>query len=128
MHLSERGNGRTVTPKTRHKNGVSAKGQRQARATRKPKKASSSELSELDEDLNGDVFDDAGDDSGDDMHTTRQRRADPSRSALKRKRTATTSTTTVPSTRVLRTRVPKKIETLKAEKEAEAAYRRAIED
>lgn len=46
--------------------------------------------------------------------------------SMKRKRTRSNPATPVPSTRVLRTRVPKSAEVLKSEREAEAMYRRAI--
>lgn len=112
------------------KNGDAGKINRRRRPARKrngtPSSMSSVESSDRDDDLANSGLGSNGEDGGEDAKNPRQRRAGSSKSILKRKRSELVFTTPSPSTRVLRARVPKTTEKIKAEKEAETAYRKAV--
>ena len=99
-----------------------------------------SSFNNYDDDSDGDAVDmdsvnggDSNIDSGRKGKKSRSQRLDSSGPKLKRKRSGAAragataiSTMPSPSTRVLRTRTPKSAEKLQAEKEAEAAFRKAV--
>ncbi|KAL5524625.1 hypothetical protein ACEPAF_9765 [Sanghuangporus sanghuang] len=115
-------------PKRRQKkNSATTKSNTSRRSARKHseyRSSSSSELSDLDGNLaNGDHNDE---ESGD---VDARKSGLPSGSSRSVKRNRTEEVSTTPSsTRVLRKRIPKTVEQIRAERDAEAAYREAVAD
>ena len=113
----------------RKKDGVRKNTERRRATTRRrngtESPTSSPEISDLDGGFAIDMHD--TDENGDDDARSFDRRSGSSKSALKRKRSNKQISSVPPeSARVLRTRVPKTKEQIKAEQEAEVAFRRAI--
>ncbi|EJC98123.1 Rad4-domain-containing protein [Fomitiporia mediterranea MF3/22] len=124
-------NSNSSTPSTRRNSMRSVvKTSKRRNSGRKRNTTSSSALSSpssgRDDNLDNEDLGNSWEESDDDIGNSRQRRTGSSKSILKRKRTELASTVPPPSTRVLRTRVPKTAEQVKVEKEVEAAYRKAI--
>ncbi|KAI5119046.1 hypothetical protein M0805_005912 [Coniferiporia weirii] len=114
----------------RRGNGIPTKATKRPRSTRKREVLSSQSEDDM-SGMDGDSIEDSqwgedAGDGGDNKASSRKQRSNTIRPILKRKRPVSGPATPAPATRVLRTRVPKSVEKLKAEKEAEIAFRKAI--
>lgn len=116
------------TPKTNKGGSASKKNSAPSKVRSRRRQTPTSDI-DIDPDNDGDPgdWDEFQDEDEGADRPARKHKAKPARSDLKRKRTESVSAIPAPhpSTRVLRARAPKSAEKLKAEKEAELAYRKA---